>query len=132
MLSNSRILAQGIFGTNTVILLQADSSYLLILGTYAKKNIFTVLDQRTLSREEALQALEYIHTLKSHKTSAACTLLLDTPEDTYAPVVFLLETKKVESATHTVSGHYVQTVSPYFPTKEIFLASQMTCAPNAY
>ncbi len=131
MLSNSRILAQGIFGTNTVILLQADSSYLLVLGTYAKKT-FTVLDQRVLTREEALQALEYIHTLKSHKEAPACTLLLDTPVVSNTPVVFLLDTKKAEKETETRATRTKVVVSPYFPTKEIFLATQMTCAPNMY
>ncbi len=131
MLSNSRILAQGIFGTHTVVLLQADSTYLLVLGTYTKKNSFSVIDQRILTREEALQALEYIHAQKRNGEHVACALL-QTPESNIEESVILLETKSEEKKATPYTTKTKVVVSPYFPTKEIFLATQMTCAPNMY
>lgn len=131
MLSNSRILAQGIFGTHTVVLLQADSTYLLVLGTYTKKNSFAVVDQRVLTREEALQALEYIHAQKRHGEHAVCAFL-QAPESNTEESVFLLETKSEEKKVTPRTTKTKVVVSPYFPTKKIFLATQMTCAPNMY
>ncbi len=156
MLTNSRILAQTIYGKNSVILAQVDSLYILVLGTavrsfFSKKTTFKILQQKVLNREEALLALEQINKLSRTKNTTGNTALLTEPtahatglsivETTTHTVVhsavhteeslFLLGTSKVEIPETPVVSTYAPIVSPYYGEKEIFLASQMTCAPNA-
>jgi hypothetical protein len=153
MLSNSRILAKKTQGKNTVLLVQANSSYVLILGTYTNNIIqtffskkinstFTVLAERYINREEALLALEYMNRGSRSRTTAQKDVLeLSAPQiNTKTPVrhqptvsdlsILLLETSKVSNITKEKEELEKPIVSPYFPTLDIFLSSQMTCAPN--
>lgn len=155
MLSNSRILAKTTQGQNTVILAQADSAYVLILGTYidtksrnpfSKKvtKAFKVLAEKHISREEALLALEQINRLARTESKAnkqTATLALSAPAIASAPVehmasenyeatILLLETSRASTETKKTPKPAAPVASPYYPVLEIFLASQMTCAPN--
>ncbi|MBU3668544.1 MAG: hypothetical protein FGM57_01095 [Candidatus Taylorbacteria bacterium] len=143
MLSNSRILAQGKIADNIVFLTQVDSTYVLVLGTtfiqkgiFSKKTTFKVLDQKILTAEEALLALEQIKNLQKGEVSSK---LLSAPQlpGEVSPyiedsIVLLLETSKEAPLHQPEKKKTAPTLSPYYPTKEIFLASQMTCAPNMY
>ncbi len=164
MLSNSRILAQTTDGQNTVILAQADSSYVLVLGTFIytkSKNLFskkttksfTVVAEKYISREEALLALEQISRLtrkNSNQNSNNETRLALSAATIAAPAISAVNTKDqveftqasqaillLETAKEVVSSEQstkpeAPVISPYYPTKDIFLASQMTCAPNLH
>lgn len=156
MLSNSRILAKTTQGQNTVILTQADSAYVLILGTYintksrnpfSKKvtQTFKVIAEKIIGREEALLALEQINRLARTESKvtnkqtgilslsapaiAPATATRKTAENSEATIL-LLETSKASASTKKTAKPATPVASPYYPVLEIFLASQMTCAPN--
>lgn len=139
MLSNSRILAQTTLGKNTVILSQVDSTYVLILAAtvtsvFTRKTSLKVLNQKVLSREEALLALEHIHAVSKSKETINKTLFLGTSATVFetGTSILLLETSTKVTVEAPRVTHASHTPSPYYGKLEIFLTSQMTCAPNMF
>lgn len=139
MLSNDKILAHKRNGNSAVFLTQADSSFFLIFARLVggKKGMtIKVLAKKELSPEEAEIALKKL-TEGAPVAYLAPASLSPAPFSTSTSTVaqpceaLLLENPKSDDILYTKEIKALKpTLSPYFPTKEIFLTHQMTCAPN--
>ncbi len=147
MLTTDKILAHKTHGKNLILLTQVESSYFFVVAqVVATKSIFSrknsrgqlkAIFQRQLSESEAFAIFNELtgtHTT-SHNTTPEPLLLSDdtkaieTTLSNNEAIVLLLEgkTEKIEIVLESTQPQPV--VSPYFPTKEIFLSVQKTRAP---
>ncbi len=128
MLSNDKILAHKRNGDSVVFLTQADSSFFLIFARLVggKKGMtIKVLAKKELSPEEAEIALKKL-------TEGSPVAYLTTSVSSIAPCeAILLENPKSDDISYTKETKALKpTLSPYFPTKEIFLTKQKTRGPD--
>ncbi len=126
MLTTNKIIAHKKVGKNLVWLTQVESSYYLVFAQIVqgrKVSTFKIVAQKELSHEEMLVVYQQL----TYKT-----LSLSSGASYDASEILLLETSKVKECVSECKKTYVSVTSPYYPTKEIFLSSQMTGAPNVF
>ena len=120
MLTTNNIIAHKKVGKNLVWIAQVESSYFLVFAQIVKNSSIKILAEKKLSYEEMLVVYQQL-------TSKTLALETATKQSTE---IFLLEAPKTEEVYVKEKESFVKVVSPYFPTKEIFLSTQMTGAPN--
>ncbi len=120
MLTTHNIIAHKKVGKNLVWIAQVESSYFLVFAQVVKNASIKILAEKKLSYEEMLVVYQQL----TSKTLALGTTSKEPAE------VFLLEAPRTEEVYTKEKESFVRVVSPYFPTKEIFLSTQMTGAPN--
>lgn len=126
-LSNDKILAHKRNGNHLVLLTQEAGSFFLIFARVIGKGDLNIkiLAKKELSFEEAEIAL-----MRLLESAPVAQLEGSTASD-IGEVILLEDTSaKIPDTAEVVETHEL-IVSPYFPTKEIFLSHQMTCAPNS-
>ncbi|MCF7865100.1 MAG: hypothetical protein K9M11_01155 [Candidatus Pacebacteria bacterium] len=154
MITTDKILAHKVHGKSLILLKQVGNSYFVLLAqvTRVKKGLFSafttlgsfspdsslkILAQREISTEEA-QAIytAFTSTPTDNATSSntqTTVLALSgstTPVDqTINSDVLLLAGSTADEKPVTQKVAFKPTVSPYFPTKDIFLSVQKTRAP---
>lgn len=148
MITTDKILAHKVHGKNLILLKQVASSYFVVLAqvTKTKKSIFRalsgidsqassvkILAQREVSIEEAQVIFAAFAEAGKAPTSVPVVLALSgdtTPADqTISSDVLLLAGSSAEEKPAPQKAALKPTVSPYFPTKDIFLSVQKTRAP---
>ena len=120
MLTTNNIIAHKKVGKNLVWIAQVESSYFLVFAQVVKGSSIKILAEKKLSYEEMLVVYQQL----TSKTLVLSTTVKQSTE------IFLLEAPKTEEVYVKEKESFVKVVSPYFPTKEIFLSTQMTGAPN--
>jgi hypothetical protein len=120
MLTTNNIIAHKKVGKNLVWITQVDSSYFLIFAQVVKNSSIKILAEKKISYEEMLVIYQQL-------TSKILALGTGVQQSTE---IFLLEAPKTEEIYVKEKESFVRVVSPYYPTKEIFLSTQMTGAPN--
>lgn len=147
MLTNDKILAHKAHGKNLILLTQVESSYFFVVAqVVTAKSIFSrknsrgqlkAIFQKQVSETEALAIFNEITGAKATEASTTNGPLLLSENSTVAKatlssdeaIILLLEgkTQKIEVAPEVSKPQPI--VSPYFPTKDIFLSVQKTRAP---
>jgi len=145
MLTTNKILAHKRSGKNLVLLTQVETSFFLVFAhvvSARKTSSLKVLAERELSHEEMLAV--YMQMTERRSFPKALSLSgapLSEPHAsrgavasaaaTYdASAILLLETPKAQAAPTSADPVARPIISPYFPTKDIFLSIQKTRGPN--
>lgn len=147
MLTTDKILAHKTHGKNLILLTQVESSYFFVVAQviqtkslFSRKNskgakgTLKTVFQKQVSEQEALAIFaELSGTKTTHTTSENNAPLLlasaDTTISSTEAVTLLLEGAVQKTDTKTPATKPQPVVSPYFPTKDIFLSVQKTRAP---
>jgi hypothetical protein len=126
-LSTTRTIASKRYGNNVVFLAQSDSAfYLSFVEIVTDKNgpRLKLLAQKTLTAEEAHAVLISIFNQTDAGTTTAASVS-DAQSD-----ILLLEIALPE-VIFDIPADIDSVESPYFQTKDFFLSSQKTNAPNS-
>lgn len=125
-LSNDKILAHKRNGNHLVLLTQEAGSFFLIFARVIGEGDLNIkiLAKKELSFEEAEIAL-----MKLLESAPVAQLEGSTASD-IGEVILLEDTSAKIPEPAEVFETYEPIVSPYFPTKEIFLAQQKTRGPD--
>ncbi len=146
MLTTDKIIAHKTSGKNLVLLTQVESSYFLVLtqiisGKKGARGSLKTIFQKQLSQAEAFAIFTELSGLGVQNSTASNsssysngTLLLSeqTASSTTSSteqIVLLLEGSVQSDTVETPQATFKVVVSPYFPTKDIFLSVQKTRAP---
>jgi hypothetical protein len=142
MLTTDKILAHKTHGRNLILLTQIESSYFFVVAQVVKtKSLFSkktsnstlkAIFQKQVSEVEAAAIFNEL-TRMSHSTNSSGILLLSSTtksSNASAQEITLLLAGTVQKTETTTSTERSQPiVSPYYPTKDIFLSVQKTRAP---
>lgn len=140
MLTTDKILAHKVNGKNLILLTQVEQAYFVVIGQvsrgFLRKASFKVLAQKQISYAEAVELYARL-TGSSYCSSVHATLLPEatttdkatTAKDLVSEIL-LLEQPVQRTTPRVVVATERPAPSPYFPTKDIFLASQKTRAPS--
>jgi hypothetical protein len=120
MLTTQNIIAHKKIGKNLVWLTQVESLYFLVFAQIVKGTSIKILAEKKLSHAEMVLAYQQL----THQTLSLSSGTYESSE------ILLLEAPQTESVNSKLKETFNKVLSPYFPTKEIFLSSQMTGAPN--
>ncbi len=135
MLSNDKILAYKRNGNSVVFLTQADSSFFLIFARLVGgKGGMTVkvLAKKELSPEEAEIALVKLQEGSPVAYLSPVLSSAGASQDIQDCEALLLENPKTDAIPYVKEVKALKpTLSPYFPTKEIFLTQQKTRGPDS-
>lgn len=144
MLTTDKILAHKTHGKNLILLTQVEFSYFFVVAQviqtkslFSRKNskgTLKTIFQKQVSELEALAIFaELSGTKTAHTTNENnAPLLLASANTTISSteaVTLLLEGVAQKTDTKTPATKPQPAVSPYFPTKDIFLSVQKTRAP---
>lgn len=144
MLTTDKILAHKTHGKNLILLTQVESSYFFVVAQvvhtkslFSRKNskgVLKTIFQKQVSEIEALAIFNELSGVKTNKADGENNepLLLASANTTISSteaVTLLLEGTVQKTDTKTPESKPQPVVSPYFPTKDIFLSVQKTRAP---
>jgi hypothetical protein len=144
MLTTDKILAHKTHGKNLILLTQVESSYFFVVAQviqtkslFSRKNskgTLKTIFQKQVSEIEALAIFNELSGVKTNQTGDENNkpLLLASTNTTISSteaVTLLLEGTVQKTDTKTPENKPQPVVSPYFPTKDIFLSVQKTRAP---
>lgn len=148
MITTSTVLAYKIERNQIVLLSRVGAGYFLTFGNLKApytQNSLTLqevgnLDFSVIFKKEVSERVAYSIYLQLQNTNTAdrdtnCKLLtgeVSNSSESAAPCadVLFLGQSKTEKTDETPVKTSEPIPSPYFKTKDIFLATQMTCAPN--
>lgn len=144
MLTTDKILAHKTHGKNLILLTQVESSYFFVVAQviqtkslFSRKNSKGTLKTVFQKQVSELEALAIFAELSGTKTAHTASennapLLLASANTTISSaeaVTILLEGTVQKTDTKIPATKPQPVVSPYFPTKDIFLSVQKTRAP---
>lgn len=152
MLTTDKILAHKAHGKNLILLTQVESSYFFVVAQVVKsKSLFSrknakgtlkAIFQKQVSEAEALAIFNELSGSAASAASSQPLLLADVSATSGGKahvsdissdeaVTLLLEGSIQKTETEAPTTKPQPVVSPYFPTKDIFLSVQKTRAPAA-
>ena len=150
MLTTDKILAHKTHGKNLILLTQVESSYFFVVAHivqsksfFARKDSKATLKtifQKQVSEAEALAIFNELSGATANPSANKILLIADTSSassvaqatadiSSNEAVTLLLEGSVQKTEVQTPDNKPQPVVSPYFPTKDIFLSVQMTRAP---
>lgn len=142
MLTTDKILAHKTHGKNLIMLTQVESSYFFVVAQVVKaRSLFSkksatgtlkTIFQKQVSEAEAAAIFNELTGVNSSPTTSGVLLLssaTQTPQNSVQEITLLLEGAVQKTETSTPVERPQPIISPYYPTKDIFLSVQKTRAP---